>query len=46
MWLAFVVGNVGWERYRYPGIVEFCLEGDVFAFFVVLGAEDLELGGF
>jgi hypothetical protein len=29
-----------------PGIVEFGLEGDVFAFFFVLGAEDLEFGGF
>ena len=26
---------------NYPGIVEFGLEGDVFAFFFELGAEDL-----
>ena len=30
----------------YPGIVEFGLEGDVFAFFFELGAEDLQFGGF
>lgn len=30
----------------YPGIVEFRLDGDVFAFFLVLCAEDLELGRF
>ena len=29
-----------------PGVVEFGLERDVFAFFFVLGAEDLEFGGF
>ena len=29
-----------------PGVVEFGLQGDVFAFFFVLRAEDLELGGF
>ena len=32
--------------YEAPGIVEFCLKGDVFAFFLVLGAEDGEFGGF
>jgi hypothetical protein len=33
-------------RFKYPSIVELCLERDVFAFFLVLGAEDLEFGGF
>ena len=44
----------GWRRgclfggfvVAYPGIVEFGLEGDVFAFFFELGAEDLQFGGF
>lgn len=30
----------------YPSIIEFGLERDVFALFLVLGAEDLEFGGF
>lgn len=29
----------------YPGVVEFSLEGDVFAFFFVLGAQDLQFSG-
>lgn len=29
----------------YPGIVELCLQTDVFAFFLVLRAQDLELIG-
>jgi hypothetical protein len=29
-------------RVMYPCVVEFCLNADILAFFVVLGAEDLE----
>lgn len=29
----------------YPGVVEFCLEADVLAFFLVLCAQDLEFIG-
>jgi hypothetical protein len=40
----------GWERdgegRPYPGVIEFGLDPDVFAFFLVLRAEDLEFGGF
>lgn len=39
----------GWwkvrEKEMYPGVVEFGLQGDVFAFFLVLRAQDLQLGG-
>ena len=41
-WAVEVWGKV----VEYPGIVELGLEGDVFAFFLVLGAEDLEFGWF
>ena len=37
---------MGYAQGYLPCIVEFGLEGDVFAFFLELGAEDLEFGGF
>lgn len=43
--LVALLGSLenGWQ---YPSIVELGLQGYEFAFFLVLGAEDLELGGF
>ena len=35
----------GSRRGTYPGIVEFGLDAYHFAFFLILGAEDIELGG-
>jgi hypothetical protein len=29
----------------YPSVVEFRLDGDVFAFFLILRTQDLEFGG-
>lgn len=40
-----VYGWLGGEEEVYPGVVKFGLQGDVFAFFLVLGAQDLQLGG-
>jgi len=50
VWEVLGRGNEG-TRWReeggsYPGVVEFRLYANVFAFFFVLGAEDLQFGGF
>ena len=46
--LGSVLVSVGRRsgRVMYPGIVEFGLYSDEIAFLFVLGAKDLELGGF